>query len=268
MLSLTSLPSSPTPPRAGRPSLALSTRRRLCRTRTRHSVSPVDAGTVRMRVELTLPRPPARSEVLLNEGCNVVTLQRSETPELTALAGKYQGALIISKGDVSVEDDNKVRRPPSPSSSRSLVLTRLPRQAAVDVALQSFGRLDALIRASRLARPSCSLQASSRSGPSQSTPARSTRSAPSRPSRARGSTSSSSSSTSTSSRSSPSSPTPSRICAPATARTASPRASRPAGSSSSARAPRPAARRAGRPTSASQVHHLLAVESATSSRAS
>ncbi|GAA5854001.1 hypothetical protein JCM9279_003758 [Rhodotorula babjevae] len=66
----------------------------------------------------------ATLEILLNDGCNVVSLQRSETPELTALAGKYPGALIISKGDVSIEDDNK---------------------AAVDVALQSFGRLDALI---------------------------------------------------------------------------------------------------------------------------
>ncbi|GAA6048141.1 hypothetical protein JCM3770_003681 [Rhodotorula araucariae] len=66
----------------------------------------------------------ATLEILLNQGCNVVSLQRSETPELAALAGKYAGALVISKGDVAVEGDNK---------------------AAVDVALQSFGRLDALI---------------------------------------------------------------------------------------------------------------------------
>ncbi|GAA6001774.1 uncharacterized protein JCM10292_005903 [Rhodotorula paludigena] len=66
----------------------------------------------------------ATLEILLQQGCNVVSMQRTETPELTALAAKYPGVLLISKGDVAVEEDNK---------------------AAVDVAMQSFGRLDALI---------------------------------------------------------------------------------------------------------------------------
>ncbi|GAA6015661.1 hypothetical protein JCM8202_001066 [Rhodotorula sphaerocarpa] len=66
----------------------------------------------------------ATLEILLKAGVNVVALQRSESPQLTALAGKYPGVLVISKGDISKDEDNR---------------------AAVDVAVQSFGRLDALI---------------------------------------------------------------------------------------------------------------------------
>ncbi|GAA5863930.1 hypothetical protein JCM8547_005284 [Rhodosporidiobolus lusitaniae] len=66
----------------------------------------------------------ATLEILLSQGLNVVALQRTETPELTALASKYPGVLLISKGDVTKDEDNK---------------------AAVEAAMQSFGRLDALI---------------------------------------------------------------------------------------------------------------------------
>ncbi|GAA5943527.1 hypothetical protein JCM10213_005520 [Rhodosporidiobolus nylandii] len=66
----------------------------------------------------------ATLEILLSNGLNVVSLQRTETPELTALANKYPGVLLISKGDVTKDEDNK---------------------AAVDAAMQSFGRLDGLI---------------------------------------------------------------------------------------------------------------------------
>ncbi|KWU45682.1 NAD(P)-binding protein [Rhodotorula sp. JG-1b] len=58
----------------------------------------------------------ATLEILLKAGVNVVALQRTESAQLTSLADKYPGVLIISKGD-----------------------------AAVEVAMQSFGRLDALI---------------------------------------------------------------------------------------------------------------------------
>ncbi|KAK4705166.1 hypothetical protein P7C70_g1036, partial [Phenoliferia sp. Uapishka_3] len=53
-----------------------------------------------------------------------VSVSRTETPELTSLASKYPGVLLISLGDVAKDEDNK---------------------AAVDVAMQSFGRLDSLI---------------------------------------------------------------------------------------------------------------------------
>ncbi|GAA6061185.1 hypothetical protein JCM10212_002398 [Sporobolomyces blumeae] len=66
----------------------------------------------------------ATLELLLNEDVNVVALSRSTPPELDHLANKYTGSLIISKGDVANDQDNK---------------------AAVDVAIQSFGRLDALV---------------------------------------------------------------------------------------------------------------------------
>lgn len=74
-------------------------------------------------------------------------MQRTETPELTALAAKYPGVLLISKGDVAVEEDNKVHflpryRPRLPRVTQHLASAQ---QAAVDVAMQSFGRLDALI---------------------------------------------------------------------------------------------------------------------------
>lgn len=54
-------------------------------------------------------------------------MSRSETPELTALAATYEGALLIYKGDVAKDEDNK---------------------QAVEVTMQAFGRLDALIRES------------------------------------------------------------------------------------------------------------------------
>ncbi|GAA5989123.1 hypothetical protein JCM11641_007604 [Rhodosporidiobolus odoratus] len=66
----------------------------------------------------------ATLEILLSNGYNVVSLQRSESPALAALASKYPGVLLIMKGDVSKDDDNK---------------------AAVEVAMQTFGRLDSLI---------------------------------------------------------------------------------------------------------------------------
>ncbi|GAA5910477.1 hypothetical protein JCM5296_007189 [Sporobolomyces johnsonii] len=66
----------------------------------------------------------ATLELLLKAGANVVAVQRSSTPELEALASTYPGVLVISKGDVSVDADNK---------------------AVVELAMQAFGRLDALI---------------------------------------------------------------------------------------------------------------------------
>ncbi|GAA5835413.1 hypothetical protein JCM11251_005228 [Rhodosporidiobolus azoricus] len=66
----------------------------------------------------------ATLSILLSQGINVVALQRTETPELTALANRYPGVLLISKGDVTKDEDN---------------------QAAVEAAMQSFGRLDAVI---------------------------------------------------------------------------------------------------------------------------
>ncbi|GAA6039627.1 hypothetical protein JCM8097_002224 [Rhodosporidiobolus ruineniae] len=66
----------------------------------------------------------ATLEILLSQGLNVVSVQRTETPELAALAQKYPGVLLICKGDVSKDEDNK---------------------AAVEAAMQSFGRLDAVI---------------------------------------------------------------------------------------------------------------------------
>ncbi|KDE05880.1 hypothetical protein MVLG_03823 [Microbotryum lychnidis-dioicae p1A1 Lamole] len=66
----------------------------------------------------------AALEILLKNGYNVVALQRSETPELVKLADTYSGSLVISKGDVAKDEDNK---------------------AAVDVAMQMFSRLDGLI---------------------------------------------------------------------------------------------------------------------------
>lgn len=46
-------------------------------------------------------------EILLKASVNVVALQRSESAQLTSLADKYPGVLIISKGDVSRDGDNK-----------------------------------------------------------------------------------------------------------------------------------------------------------------
>ncbi|GAA5923880.1 uncharacterized protein JCM15063_005489 [Sporobolomyces koalae] len=66
----------------------------------------------------------ATLQILLEHNYNVLSLSRSTPPELEALASTYPGALIISKGDVSRDDDNK---------------------QAVEMALQSFGRLDAII---------------------------------------------------------------------------------------------------------------------------
>lgn len=47
------------------------------------------------------------SEILLKAGVNVVALQRTESARLTSLADTYPGVLIISKGDVSKDEDNK-----------------------------------------------------------------------------------------------------------------------------------------------------------------
>ncbi|GAA6026196.1 hypothetical protein JCM11491_004423 [Sporobolomyces phaffii] len=66
----------------------------------------------------------ATLEILLSESFNVLSLSRTTPPELETLSSRYPGALIISKGDVSNDDDNK---------------------QAVEMAMQSFGRLDALI---------------------------------------------------------------------------------------------------------------------------
>lgn len=46
--------------------------------------------------------------ILLRAGASVVALSRTETPELTALAGRFPGVLVVSKGDVSKDADNKV----------------------------------------------------------------------------------------------------------------------------------------------------------------
>ncbi|GAA5852711.1 hypothetical protein JCM5353_002416, partial [Sporobolomyces roseus] len=66
----------------------------------------------------------ATLELLLQQNINVLSISRSTPPELDALSSTYQGALVISKGDVSNDDDNK---------------------QAVEMCMQSFGRLDALI---------------------------------------------------------------------------------------------------------------------------
>ncbi|KAL8291727.1 hypothetical protein RQP46_001985 [Phenoliferia psychrophenolica] len=66
----------------------------------------------------------ATLNILLRASVNVVSVSRTETPELTSLAAKYPGVLVISLGDVSKDEDNK---------------------AAVDVAMQSFSRLDGVI---------------------------------------------------------------------------------------------------------------------------
>lgn len=62
----------------------------------------------------------------------MVAMSRSESPELTALAAKYVGVLVLFKGDVSKDEDNK---------------------ATVNLAMQSFSRLDALVRTSCAAWP-------------------------------------------------------------------------------------------------------------------
>lgn len=67
--------------------------------------------------------PPRTSEILLRANVNVIAMSRSETPEITSLASKYPGALVISQGNVAEDLHNK---------------------AAVDLALQSFGRLDSV----------------------------------------------------------------------------------------------------------------------------
>ncbi|GAA5887552.1 hypothetical protein JCM16303_004241 [Sporobolomyces ruberrimus] len=66
----------------------------------------------------------ATLEILLSLNHNVLSLSRSTPPELDLLSNRYPGALIISKGDVSNDEDNK---------------------QAVEMCIQSFGRLDALI---------------------------------------------------------------------------------------------------------------------------
>ncbi|KAM0787933.1 hypothetical protein ACM66B_006138 [Microbotryomycetes sp. NB124-2] len=66
----------------------------------------------------------ATLRILLNAGCNVTAMSRSEPPQLVALADQYKGALNIFKGDVSDDNDNK---------------------EAVQVTLAAFQRLDALI---------------------------------------------------------------------------------------------------------------------------
>lgn len=49
------------------------------------------------------------SQFLLKANVNVVAVSRTETPELISLADKFSGALIISKGDVALDKDNKVK---------------------------------------------------------------------------------------------------------------------------------------------------------------
>lgn len=92
------------------------------RTRPRYPVRPSIGGS---ELQLTLSQR-LRSEILLSQSYNVLSLSRTTPPELDALSARYPGALIISKGDVSRDEDNK---------------------QAVNMCLQSFGRLDALIRA-------------------------------------------------------------------------------------------------------------------------
>jgi NADP-dependent 3-hydroxy acid dehydrogenase YdfG len=57
----------------------------------------------------------------------VVAVSRTETDELLALKSEYPTSLVVCKGDVAKDEDNK---------------------SAVDVAIKSFDRLDALIRES------------------------------------------------------------------------------------------------------------------------
>ncbi|SCZ91932.1 BZ3500_MvSof-1268-A1-R1_Chr5-3g08228 [Microbotryum saponariae] len=90
-------------------------------------VSPVGLTFTQARKTNKTPCIVPR-EILLKKGYNVVALQRSETPELVKLADTYSGSLVISKGDVAKDEDNKA----------SLV-------AAVDVAMQMYSRLDGLI---------------------------------------------------------------------------------------------------------------------------
>lgn len=52
-------------------------------------------------------------------------MSRTETDELLALKSEYPTSLVVCKGDVAKDEDNK---------------------SAVDVAIKSFDRLDALIR--------------------------------------------------------------------------------------------------------------------------
>lgn len=59
------------------------------------------------------------SELLLKAGVSVTAMSRSETPELTALASTYPGVLNISKGDVAIDSDNKVRSATAHASPRS-----------------------------------------------------------------------------------------------------------------------------------------------------
>ncbi|GAA5954903.1 hypothetical protein JCM3765_007806 [Sporobolomyces pararoseus] len=66
----------------------------------------------------------ATLEILLSHSYNVLSLSRTTPPELDTLSSRYPGALIISKGDVSKDEDNK---------------------QAVEMCMQSFGRLDGLI---------------------------------------------------------------------------------------------------------------------------
>lgn len=84
------------------------TTRRIPGTRLRYAVSrPYSSNRVLSTADGT---SPLLSEILLKAGVNVVALQRSESPQLTALAGKYPGVLVISKGDISKDEDNRVRR--------------------------------------------------------------------------------------------------------------------------------------------------------------
>jgi len=112
---------SPRLPFSFRSTFPSSSPRWFKRNRTRNSVrSPRSLPSLTPHWSLS-----TSSELLLQENINVLSISRSTPPELDALSSTYPGALIISKGDVSKDDDNK---------------------QAVEMCMQSFGRLDALIR--------------------------------------------------------------------------------------------------------------------------
>lgn len=78
-----------------------------------------------------LPQPsqrltaPSRSRYLLRNDARVVALSRTTTPELESIQKAHADSLLLCKGDVASDTDNK---------------------RVVDLALAKFGQIDALIR--------------------------------------------------------------------------------------------------------------------------
>lgn len=63
-------------------------------------------------------------EILLKASVNVIAMSRTETTEILSLSKQYPESLVLSQGNVAIDGDN---------------------QAAVNLAIKSFGRLDSLI---------------------------------------------------------------------------------------------------------------------------